>query len=125
LPERVYVRRDGCSSKQLLKDNLAAQGKSLNDFKTVVTSDDLRLTIQNVLTGTGISFLSRSLVAGELARGELVAFHVSGFDHYRRRTAALLRSRLDDPVVGRFLSCLFEEFNVDQRRPAADGPVGT
>lgn len=31
---RLYARRDGCSSKELLKQNLARSGRSLDDFAT-------------------------------------------------------------------------------------------
>lgn len=110
LGQRIYVRRNGCSSRQLLVRNLAEQQRSLEDFQGQAVSDDLRLTVQSVLAGCGISFMSRSLVAELLERGELRASTVVGFLHQRCRSAAVAAGRTDDKVVQRFLDCLFQAF---------------
>jgi len=121
LPQRLFARKDGCSSKHLLERNLAEHGRTIQDFRGVVISDDLRLNIQNVLAGSGISFLSRSLVADLLDQGALTAFHVRGFNHYRCRTVAVQPSRSEDPVIKRFLDCLFAEFGQESFRQQSCG----
>ncbi len=107
---RLYARRDGCSSKKLLKNNLALQGKSIDDFKKVVISDDLRLTIETVRGGGGISFISKSVVAPYSAAGELNLHYVEGFNHVRCRTIALKEDRKDDPLLLSFIACVQELF---------------
>jgi len=107
LQHRLYARKDGCSSKQLLRQNLARHGREINEFQSVVVSDDLRFTIQAVTGGGGVSFVSRSIVAPQVQSGTLRASHVRGFDHFRRRSVLLHETRLDDPLLQGFLQCLF------------------
>jgi DNA-binding transcriptional LysR family regulator len=115
LPHRLYARRDGCSSKNLLCTNLAAQGKAVSSFNNVVVSDDLRFSIEAVLTGIGISFVSRSLIEDPLARGALCAHHIKGFQHFRARTAAFIERRhagSDRPLLKSFLQCVRAVFDL-------------
>jgi len=108
LPFRLFARREGCSSRELLRRNLLKCREDLTTFQSLVVSDDLRLTIQTVQAGGGISFVSRALVATQLEDGTLRACHVEGFDHFRSRTVVLPRSRQADPVLRSFLECLFQ-----------------
>lgn len=116
LPHRIYARRDGCSSKNLLGINLASRGKEISSFNNVVISDDLRFSIEAVLAGDGVSFVSRSLISDHLSRGALRAHHVEGFQHFRARTAVFMAKRHTDParaVLKSFLQCVqavFESF---------------
>jgi len=121
LPFRLYARKDGCSSKQLLHENLAALELDPDAFKGVVVSDDLRLTIQTVQAGSGISFLSRSLVRAALAAGELVASHVHGFNHFRCRTVVQGQGSKSSPVVDRFLETIFAAFERKLPTPFGGG----
>jgi len=114
LPFRLYARRDGCSSKILLLNNLAEQGKSVNSFNNVVISDDLRFSIAAVLAGSGVSFISRSLVADHLERGALRAHHVNGFLHFRARTAVYIANRHAGSaasLLNSFLQCIQAAFD--------------
>ncbi|HAD05186.1 MAG: LysR family transcriptional regulator [Desulfuromonadales bacterium GWD2_61_12] len=105
---RLFARREGCSSRELLQRNLLTAGEDIASFKSLIVSDDLRLTIQNVVAGGGISFVSRALVAAQLADGSLRACHVEGFDHFRSRTVVVPRNRQAEPVLRSFLDCLFQ-----------------
>ncbi|PLX89532.1 MAG: LysR family transcriptional regulator, partial [Desulfuromonas sp.] len=78
-PQRLFARRDGCSSKEVLRQNLKAVGADFDSFSGLVISDDLRLTIQSVLVGTGVAYLSRDLVADYLQSGQMIALKVQGF----------------------------------------------
>jgi DNA-binding transcriptional LysR family regulator len=120
---RLYARKDGCSSKQLLKQNMAALEKNLTDFAGVVTSDDLRWTVDNVVNGNGISFLSRCLVEKELAEGTLTASFVGGFNHQRCRTVAFLPNRTSELAVRNFLDCLFGAFDQEVERLQSTCPA--
>lgn len=126
LPYRLYARKDGCSSKELLRHNLVAQGKEIGDFKSVVISDDLRFTIQAVRSGGGVALVSRSLASGHLDSGRLCAHHVRGFNHYRCRTAVRRKGRKPDLVLESFLECVSAAFGSEESVPGvsalADGP---
>ena len=110
LKYRLYARRDGCSSKKLLRNNLAAVGKSVDDFKKVVISDDLRLTIETVMGGGGLSFISKSVVTPYAEAGDLKLHYVEGFNHVRCRTIALKQDRMKDELLQGFIECVQELF---------------
>jgi DNA-binding transcriptional LysR family regulator len=104
--QRLYVRRDGCSSKRLLVQNLEDVGSSLAAFRSVVISDDLRLTVESVQSGSGISFISRSLVGDQLAAGTLRAHRVPEFRQVRCRSVFLQEHRTVEPLLRTFLDCI-------------------
>lgn len=116
----IYARRDGCSSRNLLRQNLANLGHDINDFKRVVISDDLRLCIGSALDGCGISFVSRSLVRGYLLDHRLRAHYVKDFTHVRSRAAFHLAARSEDPLIGNFIASLQSLFS-DRGRRHTDG----
>ncbi len=108
----LFVREDGCSSRQLLTRGLAEQGKSLDDFATVVTSDDLRLTRQSILAGGGISFMSKSLVCEYLETGQMIEHHVKGFPHSRQRKVVMEKGREDEKLLCDLARCIFNVMDV-------------
>lgn len=112
---RLFARRDGCSSKELLRQNLAGKGVDFGDFEGVMISDDLRFTIASVIAGEGIAFVSRALVAEPLAAGRLVSCRIAGFEHRRGRSVALLPGRHADPLVGDLLECIFQALSPNER----------
>jgi len=105
---RLYARRDGCSSKELLRQNLKTNKCTFEDFDGVVVSDDLRFTIQSVLAGDGIAYVSRCLVNEHLASGKLIGLRVKGFEHRRGRSVVMLPQRKDDPLLKELLESVFE-----------------
>ncbi len=105
---RLYARRDGCSSKELMRQNLTAQSCDFTDFKSVVVSDDLRFTIQSVLAGDGIAYLSKGLVADYLESGQLVGLRVEGFEHRRGRSVVMLPQKSDAELLNELLESIFE-----------------
>jgi DNA-binding transcriptional LysR family regulator len=112
---RLFARRDGCSSKEVMCQLLRQHGRELSSFENVVVSDDLRFTIQAVSSGQGIAFLSKTLVAGNIAAGELVAFHLRGAPQKRGRSALLLPGRQSDPLLNDLLEGLFEVVSPAER----------
>jgi DNA-binding transcriptional LysR family regulator len=104
---RLFARRDGCSSKEMLRQSLARAGYDFTDFEGVMISDDLRFTIDSIVAGEGIAFVSRALVNEHLAAGRLIGYRVNGFEHCRGRSVALLPGRHQDPLIGDLLECLF------------------
>jgi len=107
---RLLARKDGCSSRQLLEENLAGCGANLDGFAGLTVSDNLAWTIENVRQGAGIAFLSKSLVEKDLAEGGLLACRVQGFVHQRNRSVASVHGRAPGQTVRQFLECLFEVF---------------
>ena len=105
---RLFARRDGCSSKELMRKNLSRCGYSFDDFEGVIVSDDLRFTLQSVLAGDGIAYVSQALVSNYLASGELVGLRVQGFDHTRGRSVAVLPQRSEELLLKALLESIFE-----------------
>lgn len=110
LRQRLIARREGCSSRCLLQDNLQRYGKTIADFSGVIIYDDLHITIQTVLAGRGIAFVSRSLVSDLLRKGELAGHTVPGFDYIRSRTVLVNGRRSAEPVIRDFLASIFAVF---------------
>ena len=105
---RLFARRDGCSSKELMRKNLSSCGYSFDDFEGVIVSDDLRFTLQSVLAGDGIAYVSQALASNYLASGELVGLRVQGFDHTRGRSVAVLPQRSEELLLKALLESIFE-----------------
>lgn len=107
LKTRLMTRKDGCSSKQLVLAGLAEYGKQLEDFNGVLTSDDLHLTCQTVLSGGGVSFMSKGMVKQYLENGQMVAHYVKGFTHQRCRSVIFNKGRENDKLLCSFVNCIF------------------
>lgn len=108
----LFVREGGCSSRQLLTRGLEELGKSLDDFATVVTSDDLRLTCQTILSGAGISFMSKSLVCEYLETGQMIEHHIEGFPHSRLRKVVMAKGRENEKLLCDLARCIFNVMDV-------------
>ena len=106
--KRLYARRDGCSSKELMRCNLRKLGFDFSDFTSVVVSDDLRFTIQSVLAGEGIAYMSQALVSSYLESGQMIGLHVDGFEHRRGRSVVMLPQKDEDALVKELLESIFE-----------------
>ncbi|MBJ6750013.1 LysR family transcriptional regulator [Geomonas anaerohicana] len=102
----LIARKPDCTSRRLLDLNLSRCGRSVDDFKAVVVVDDLRLALETVLSGGGVSFLSRSIAARELESGQLLAHIVAGFEQSRRRSVVVKSERRQDAAVVEFLDCI-------------------
>jgi DNA-binding transcriptional LysR family regulator len=99
-----------------LQDNLRQFGKSLDDFGGMIIYDDLHLTIQNVLDGRGVAFVSKSLVHDYLQRNELCGHRVDGFTCFRSRSVILPHRHAENPVIQNFLDCVFAVFDLPPQR---------
>lgn len=110
LRQRLIARKEGCSSRKLLMLNLAAIGRSLGDFRSVVIYDDLRFTIDTVVGGGGIAFVSKSLVTKQLDEGTLREHRVNGFCYNRCRTLALNKNRHMERILQNFIECIYVPF---------------
>jgi DNA-binding transcriptional LysR family regulator len=118
---RLFARRDGCSSKDLMRKNLAANGCDFDAFDGVVVSDDLRFTIQSVLQGDGVAYLSQALVSSYLKSGGLVGLRVDGFEHRRGRSVVTLPQGSEDALIKELLESLFSVVSPFERPRVACG----
>ena len=109
---RLVARRDGCSSRYLLEENLAKFGRSMDDFSGMIVYDDLHLNLQTVLDGQGVAFLSRSLVSEYIARGELREHTVEGFSCSRLRSVVVNARRGSDFLIKSFIDNIFSVFEM-------------
>lgn len=112
---RLFARRDGCSSKELLRLLLHEQGADFSVFDGTVISDDLRFTIQSVIEGQGVAFVSQALVSSQLAAGELVGYCLRSGMQRRGRSVVLLPGRQDDELLRDLLECIFHTVSPDCR----------
>lgn len=80
VPLNFCIRTNGCCSRQILEAQIAAQGRSLEEFNKVLTYDDLNMIIKSVLDGDGIAYLAHHLVQDYLDSGRLVRYRVPGFE---------------------------------------------
>ncbi len=112
LGQRIIARREGCSSRCVLQENLSRSGKRLDDFKGVIVHDDLHLTLQMVREGRGVAFVSKSLVRDEIAAGTLRWHMVPGFRSQRFRTLLVTPRRREDPVVQKFITEVLHLFDI-------------
>ena len=104
---RLIARRDGCSSKEMLRANLAKQKAAFDDFDGLLISDDLHFTINSVQNGGGIAYVSTAIVNSYLQSGRLIAVRVKNFLHARGRCVAMLPFRREDPLLAELLDCVF------------------
>jgi DNA-binding transcriptional LysR family regulator len=86
--------------------NLENAGKSIDDFSGVLVSDDLRLTLLEIVAGHGISFLSLSLAEEFVHRGELLLHRIDGFSHYRRRSLLVNKDLRHSPLILDFIKSI-------------------
>ena len=84
------------------------KGINFTAFEGVMISDDLRFTVDSVIAGEGIAYMSRSLVDEHLSSGRLVDCRIEGFERRRGRSVALLPGRHADSLIGDFLKCIFQ-----------------
>lgn len=113
LKQRLITRREGCSSRCLLQENLKRLKRSLDDFSSMIIYDDLHLTIQNVLDGRGVAFVSKSLVHDYLVNQILIGHTVKGFECFRSRSIILPNRSRENLVLLDFIKSVLEVFNMN------------
>lgn len=111
LKQRLIARREGCSSRCLLQENLGRFGKTIEEFSSMIIYDDLHLTIQTVLEGRGVAFVSKTLVEDLVRTGKLAIHTVDGFQCRRSRTVIIKRNRSEDPVIKDFVNNITDIFD--------------
>ncbi len=108
---RIIARREGCSSRCLLVENLTQFGTGLGGFRSVTIYDDLYLTLQSVVSKRGTAFVSRSLVKDYVRRGEITEHRVPGFRNFRSRSLVFNPERIATPLAASFKDCVLNVFD--------------
>ncbi|MCA1796996.1 MAG: multiheme cytochrome-associated LysR family transcriptional regulator [Desulfuromonadaceae bacterium] len=100
---KLFTRRDGCSCYDLLCRNLLSVGGNIGKFKRVMMSDDYGLMCSDLLAVKGVAYVSEAVMAKHLRSGELVEYHVDGFNNVRQRSMV---TRMSDaaPLVQEFMN---------------------
>ncbi|MDD2581739.1 MAG: LysR family transcriptional regulator [Desulfuromonadaceae bacterium] len=101
----LYTRKEGCCSSKLLEYNLKKMDMDWSVFNRVIYYDDLHLIISSVVEGSGLAFISRSVVGKLVSEGVLRTHHVTGFDHAYKRTLVVNNAAAPTPLV----DCLIGE----------------
>lgn len=100
---------ENCTSK-FLATNLRLMGRDISEFSSHVIVDDLHMIINAVLEGSGVACISRGVVEKHLASGRLVAHHVEGFEHQRKRTLAISPDKNSNPATKELMNCILDYF---------------
>jgi LysR family transcriptional regulator, transcriptional activator of the cysJI operon len=106
----LFTRKEGCCSLMLLEANLRRMGYEIAAFRRTIVVEDLHVIVNAVLSGEGISFVSRDVVAEHLAAGRLLEHRVAGFRHTKSRALVLGRAEKAEAPIYRFLTKVFERF---------------
>ncbi len=84
-------------------------GHTMDELPNLTFYDDLPGLIRQVVAGTGIGFLSRTLIASELEGGLLRGHRMDGLNHFRQRTLLLSPGRETRPLIRDFAAAIFTE----------------
>ncbi|NTW99161.1 MAG: LysR family transcriptional regulator [Geobacteraceae bacterium] len=112
LKQRLISRGEECSSRHLLNDNLHRAGRTVENFRSMITHDHLRCLVQSTLQGQGVAFVSRDLVSDHIQTGDLREHIIPGFCNTRSRTLACNINRVNDSLHKNFIESVFLTFNV-------------
>ncbi|BCG49152.1 Transcriptional regulator, LysR family [Citrifermentans bremense] len=112
LSQRLYCKKSGCCARRFLEKSMQTLGRDAAEFSNTVFFDDIPFIIRAVMAGDGITFISRSIVASSLERGELISHQVQGFDPSRPRRLVLRRECTLDPALLDFIEGIFRHFSL-------------
>lgn len=112
----IYMRKEGCCSTKLLAFNMVNIGRNSNEFARTVVCDDLHLIINTVCEGSGITFVSRSLVDHHIRNGTLREHRLPHFQHTQHRTLMVKGTLPADPLLTDFIDCIFAAFRISKER---------
>ncbi len=99
----LYTRKEGCCSSKLLLYNMKRLERDFSEFNRVIFYDDLHMIISSVLEGSGLAFISRSVVQKYVDAGTLRTHHVLGFEHAYKRTLMVNTAATLPPSLGNFV----------------------
>ncbi len=107
----IYMRKEGCCSTKLLAYNMVNTGRNSSEFARTIVCDDLHLIISTVCEGSGITFVSRSLVDHHIRQGTLREHRLPSFQHSQHRTLIVKRTVPADLLLSDFIECVLAAFS--------------
>lgn len=107
----IYMRKEGCCSTKLLAYNMVNIGRNSSEFARTIVCDDLHLIISTVCEGSGITFVSRSLVDHHIRQGTLREHRLPSFQHSQHRTLIVKRTVPADLLLSDFIECVLAAFS--------------
>jgi LysR family transcriptional regulator, transcriptional activator of the cysJI operon len=110
LEKPLLVRKEGACSRTLLEWNLARIGRNLSHFHKMAIVDDVQVTLNAVLHGGPLSFLSYAVVRDRVVAGALTVHRVREFQHTRRRTLVSGNGADDCPTLTDFRNAVLGAF---------------
>ncbi len=114
LQQHCFIaRRAGCSCRDLLTLNLEAAGSDIEMFNKVMVLDDFNMINNEILAGSGVTFISRSVVAGYLEAGTLREHTVVGFEHHRRLSIVALACESPTSLKRMFVETVLRYFGIE------------
>lgn len=102
----IYMRKEGCCSTKLLAFNMLNNSRNSDEFARTIVYDDLHLIINSVLEGSGITFVSRSLVGHHIMQGMLREHRLPLFQHTQHRSILVKKTPSADPLLTDFIGCI-------------------
>ncbi|MDD5284905.1 MAG: LysR family transcriptional regulator [Desulfuromonadaceae bacterium] len=114
----LYVRKEGCCSSKLLGFNMKNIGRSCTEFPRIIVCDDLHLIINRVCEGSGITFVSRSLVDQHIRQGILKEHRIPGFNHTHHRTLIVNNRSPSTPLLREFIAEILSAFGIASGNPS-------
>lgn len=106
----IYLRKEECCFTKLLAYNMHNIGRNSNEFARTIVYDDLHLIINSVCEGSGITFVSRSLVDQHIQQGILREHRLPHFQHTQHRTLIERKTTPADPLLKDFIDCIMAAF---------------
>jgi LysR family transcriptional regulator, transcriptional activator of the cysJI operon len=106
----IYLRKETCCFTKLLAFNMLNIGRNSHEFARTIVYDDLHLIINSVCEGSGVTFVSRSLVDHHIQQGTLIEHRLPHFQHTQHRTLIGKKSNPPDPLLKDFIDCILAVF---------------
>lgn len=106
----LYGRHEGCCSRSLLEMNLRNHGLNISSFERLIIYDDLHLLVDAIINADGVAFLSKDVVANELASGKLKEVEIAGFSLLRHRSLVTLKNYPASDLVTQLIESIFSYF---------------
>ena len=101
--ERLIVMQEGAGVRQIIEDELRRVGTRLRDLDVQIELGLQESVTSAVRAGYGVTFISRTSVASDLAAGTLTAARVAGLDLEREISLVRASGRVESRPAQAFV----------------------
>jgi DNA-binding transcriptional LysR family regulator len=113
--ETLILMQDGAGVRQIVEDELRAQGIRLRDLSTPLELGLQESVRSAVLAGYGVTFISRTAVESDLAAGTIAEARLEGMDAQREISLARAAGRAPTRAADAFVAFVRERGGVDDK----------